>query len=152
MSKQKYTYDDAEDIIYWAGRNPSSATVESLVRAGETLLRESERLAKELEYSEASVQQAGKTTGRQVARGGELELGRDSGGLRHYLNGRSVSAGSRLHLLTHIGWLPGRYEWTFNPEHTPTFHLALPGCGSHQVSVCLPQGARLAWDDEVKGK
>ena len=49
-----------------------------------------------------------------------LNLIREPGGLRHYLEGRPVRAGSHLEFRDLYGpWTPGRYEWTFRQADPP---------------------------------
>jgi len=51
---------------------------------------------------------------------GPLTLGRDQGGLRHFLDGKPVAAGTPLELLMPDAlWMPVRYEsnlWGKEPE------------------------------------
>jgi hypothetical protein len=60
--------------------------------------------------------------------GGRLELGDESGGLRHFLLGRAVHAGDGLELLLADGrWLLGRYENARGEDFLrPLFHFDLP--------------------------
>ncbi|APZ95864.1 hypothetical protein [Fuerstiella marisgermanici] len=45
---------------------------------------------------------------------GHLELQHESSGLRHYLDGQPVHAGSLIEVFTEsTGWTPARYEWSF---------------------------------------
>lgn len=65
---------------------------------------------------------------------------RESGGLRHYLDGKPVHAGSMLELLEPDGsWLLGRYEWSFCRGDEPSFYL---GVGQMRM---LGADARLRW-------
>lgn len=88
-----------------------------------------------------------------IEQGQILELGRDSGGRRHYLSGRPVHAGVVLELLTVNGWLRGRYEWTYRKNDPAIFCLMLqvPGTDQdgypnrHQVEFLLPEYALLRW-------
>ena len=41
---------------------------------------------------------------------------------RHYLNDTPVHAGDMLELRLDGSWIPGRYEWVFDPKSPPTFH------------------------------
>lgn len=87
---------------------------------------------------------------------GTLELRREVGGLRNYLNGRGVHAGEGLEL--HLGsslWLPGRYEYKFGDdgELIALFyfsyecgHHASLGCGCELV-VRIPTNAVLRWPE-----
>jgi hypothetical protein len=70
--------------------------------------------------------------------------GTDAGGPRHHMGGAPVHAADGLCLLTHAGWLEGRYEWGFKPGTPPQFYFSLPGIDI-QVSVALPPNALLAW-------
>ena len=40
----------------------------------------------------------------------------------HYLDDSPVHAGDTLELLLGGNWIPGRYEWTSDPDTSPTFH------------------------------
>jgi len=54
-----------------------------------------------------------------------LNLIRESGGLRHYLAGRPVHAGSILEVRGLYGpWKGARYEWTFRESERP--YLVMP--------------------------
>ena len=78
--------------------------------------------------------------------GSELRLGVDHGGRRHFLDGEAVHAGNTLLLLTVDGWLPVRYEWSFDPATEPVGYVALPGAfGESAAPLRLPSDARLAW-------
>lgn len=56
----------------------------------------------------------------QNVSGSCLELRHEgASGYRHYLDGRAVHAGTLLEVLTDSGWVPGRYEWCFQPERSP---------------------------------
>ncbi|WP_192913073.1 hypothetical protein [Bacillus mesophilum] len=44
---------------------------------------------------------------------GTIEVGPDGGGLRHFINGKPIHAGSLLEIKFGTGWIPGRYEWSF---------------------------------------
>ena len=59
----------------------------------------------------------------------------DSGGPRHYLDGESISCGSRIDVLTSLGWMPGRFEIShqrgddgmlIEDGKVPMFHACLP--------------------------
>jgi hypothetical protein len=76
--------------------------------------------------------------------GHRLELAHDSGGLRHTLAGRPVHAGDALELRLPGGWLPGRYEWSFDPGTGAELHVALGGTDDGAV-IRLPDSARLRW-------
>jgi hypothetical protein len=145
-------YEDAEMTL----RRAIDAVVEglegmpeagNLIMMGMTMRRENERLNRELERRTAQV--AHLSRGAPPTGGASLELGRSPGGARHFLGGRSVSAGAHLYLLTTVGWMSGTYEWNFTPEDAPSLYFRLPGCGDRRASLKLPPGAILAWPDEM---
>lgn len=83
-----------------------------------------------------------------------LEIRRESGGLRHYLQGEPVSAGTVLELLMSDGsWLSGRYEWGFRRDEPALFckYVRVPGVdldgypNREQVCFALPKDALLRW-------
>jgi hypothetical protein len=82
-----------------------------------------------------------------------LVLGRDAGGMRHFLAGRPVHAGTVLELrLLDDVWVRMRYEWK-DPGNPPRAYLALGGRGEDlgytPGSPCfpLPEAAELRWPD-----
>ena len=149
-----YTYpEDAVAVIRRAARADddtplSAAEIAEVVGAGLKLAHELEHAVRALHVTQARLHAAERSAGRQPSAGGTLELRRELGGLRYYLDGRPVHAGDRLQLLTWSGWLRGRYEWSYQERDRPTFHLGLPGAGDWQPALALPPGAELAWDDE----
>ena len=81
----------------------------------------------------------------------ELKLGMDSGGLRHSLDGRAVSAGTPLEVQLEGGtWLPGTYEWSFDEAKPPYLTIRLAG-GQEPASLRLPPGALLRWPNDTGG-
>jgi hypothetical protein len=87
-----------------------------------------------------------------------LVLGADTGGLRHFLAGRPVHAGTALELrMPDDRWLVVRYEWSWEPSQRPRAHLALGGRGealgyAEQVEFSLPERAELRWPAESMGR
>jgi hypothetical protein len=99
---------------------------------------------------------------------GSLQLQREDGGLRHYLDGRAVHAGTTLQLLLpNSRWLSGRYEWSFQSDAPPLLYVLLGGdwerlrkedprsevnggntdfCGE-EVRLQLPESAVLRWPE-----
>ena len=59
-------------------------------------------------------------TPQEIVLGNTLQL-LDEGqcGLRHYLQGRPVKAGTIVEVLTDLGWSKGRYEWSFSKTSLP---------------------------------
>lgn len=55
---------------------------------------------------------------------GLITLGHEgsSGGLRHFVNGEPVRAGSYMEVKFGDGWIPGRYEWSFDQESPIQIH------------------------------
>lgn len=119
-----------------------------LRNAAAVLAAEVKRLTAVTQRLEARLQSAPGTTTLATASGACLERRMDTGGWRHYLNGWPVHAGASLYLLTALGWMPGRYEWSFRADRAPTFHTALPGAG--QIAIALPSDAHLAWPDAMQ--
>ena len=86
-----------------------------------------------------------------------LELDRQSGGLRHFLEGKAVHAGSTLELKLEDGqWIAGRYEWNFQGDSLPRFYLGLagepPGPPSDEGALLLPTWAILRWPNKTGKK
>ncbi len=86
-----------------------------------------------------------------------LGLGRDAGGLRHFLDRRPVHAGTVLELrLLDDVWVRVRYEWNWDVDQLPRAYLALGGRGEElgytpgSVSFPLPATAELRWPEEGK--
>ena len=83
-----------------------------------------------------------------------IVLGRDAGGMRHFLAGRPVHAGTRLELrLLDDLWVPVRYEWNWDAAAPPRGYLGLGGRGEAlgyapaPVSFPLPETAEMRWPD-----
>jgi hypothetical protein len=81
-----------------------------------------------------------------------LVLGRDSGGMRHFLANQPVHAGTGLELrLADDVWVRVRYEWSYMAAEPPRAYLALGGRGEElgyepgPVSFLLPTRAELRW-------
>lgn len=147
---------DAERVVHRAvraGGDPYEGmpTTAELVRAGVTLRDEAARLGRELAVREAELERLRPRGGAADLPYGPLELRRGPGGSRHYLRGRVVSVGTRLHLLAPGALLAGRYEWSSAPADRPTFHFRLPGSGGQSATLELPEHARLVWPDQVAG-
>jgi hypothetical protein len=86
---------------------------------------------------------------------GQLFLDRDGGGLRHLLDGKAVHAGDLLELKLDDGtWLKGRYEWTFEGDTLPRFHLGLagepPGQPTDEGAIPIPTWAILRWPKDSR--
>ncbi len=76
---------------------------------------------------------------------GRLELRSCGSCPRHYLAGKLVECGVGLQLQFEGNrWVPGRYQWTFDPKRLPRFHASL-GQGDVHVSFDLPDRAVLRW-------
>lgn len=76
-----------------------------------------------------------------------LVLRREVGGLRHYLDGKPVHAGTGLLLELEGGAVvPGRYEWSFEKEERPAFYIETAGGG--EACIWLPESAPLRWPTE----
>ncbi len=79
---------------------------------------------------------------------GHLELKTDSGGLRHYLEGRPVPAGACLEMRKSDGtWIAGRYEWSWRQDALPQFYTDqsesdLPARISSADTLRWPSGYR----------
>jgi hypothetical protein len=83
-----------------------------------------------------------------------LVLSTDLGGMRHFLAGRPVHAGTVLEMrLLDDVWVRVRYEWSWSAAVPPRGYLALGGRGEDlgytPGSVCfpLPETAELRWPD-----
>jgi len=82
----------------------------------------------------------------------QLILARDSGGERHFLNGRPVHAGSALELKLQETWVKVIYESSWSSGLTATASLLLGGPAEAErqgdtplVSFALPPRAVLRW-------
>jgi hypothetical protein len=90
----------------------------------------------------------------------QLILGRTEGGARHFLDGRPVHAGATLERLLDDGhWLQVRYEWSWQPDTSPTAHVALGvPAGARElvdppaVSFELPPRAILRWPQRGRAR
>lgn len=91
---------------------------------------------------------------------GPLELRQESSGLRYYLDGRPVHAGTFLelrlypdavvndhHVAVGPSWLIGRYEWNCRPGTRPIFFFTVAD-GLTGISATLPDGAICRWPAE----
>jgi hypothetical protein len=59
---------------------------------------------------------------------GVLEVRREQGGLRNYVDGEEVHAGDVLEMLIAVGiWIAGRYEWTYREDERPVFYMGERG-------------------------
>ena len=83
-----------------------------------------------------------------------LVLGTDLGGMRHFLAGRPVHAGTVLEMrLLDDVWVRVRYEWNWSAAVPPRGYLSLGGRGEDlgyapgPVSFPLPESAELRWPD-----
>ena len=87
-----------------------------------------------------------------------LVLGGDAGGLRHFLAGQPVHAGTYLELrLPDERWVVVRYEWNWQAGVRPRAYLALGGRGeglgyAPVVEFSLPENAELRWPAEPLGR
>jgi hypothetical protein len=87
-----------------------------------------------------------------------LLLGTDAGGLRHFLAGQPVHAGTALELrLPDDRWILVRYEWSWDTAVRPRAYLALGGRGealgyAELVAFPLPERAELRWPAEPMGR
>jgi len=77
-----------------------------------------------------------------------VEVDDEDSGPRHFLGGYQVRAGTHLYLLTNLGWLPGRYEWHFEPGTCASFYFSLAGVGQ-PVACRIPADAHLAWPNQA---
>lgn len=110
--------------------------------AGLVLADQVQRLERDVERLQARLKEAAPQRGN--VSGGAIILDHDFGGPRHYLDGRPISAGSALFLLTELGWMGGRYESRY-PE--AVIYLYLPG--AHEVSITITPSMRFAWPDQL---
>jgi len=124
-------------------KDPQDLNAAELQLAGLTLAREVSRLQGELDRAKP-------TQGSRVA-GWPLVERMELGGLRHYLGDLPVHAGTGLYLLTDLGWMPGRYEWSYKRRMPGEFYFSLPGI-EEPVSCAIPDGARLAWPEEIESR
>lgn len=77
-----------------------------------------------------------------VAESEALELRREAGGLRHYLDDEPLHAGELLELWLDDGsWALGRYEWTYREADPPLFFVDT----ETDSVITLRPGARLRW-------
>lgn len=143
---------DARNLLLDAESDDHSGLdVRSVIIAGLSLDQELRRVMHECESLRARTRRTGSANTLATQVGGHpLVEGRDAGGPRHYLAGRPVHAGHGLYLLTQLGWASGRYEWGYQPGTQGKFYVRLPGAND-LVAVHIPDGARLAWPDELNG-
>lgn len=138
--------DDASNVIRGAERDPMDVTIPGLVAAGRSLADEVQQLRLELQRAAARLRMTDSRAARVA--GAPLVLGEDAGGRRHFLVGQPVPAGAGLYLLTAIGWMPGRYEWSFDARR-PCFFFDIPGY-TDEIVVSIAPRAHLAWPEEFK--
>lgn len=53
---------------------------------------------------------------------GTIEVGTDGGGLRHFIQGNPIHAGSYIEVKFGKGWIPGRYEWSYQTGEPIRIH------------------------------
>lgn len=53
---------------------------------------------------------------------GTIEVGPDGGGLRHFIQGKAIHAGTLIEIKFGKGWIPGRYEWSFRTGEPIRIH------------------------------
>lgn len=53
---------------------------------------------------------------------GPIIIGTDGGGLRHFVGGHDIRAGSYIEVHFNKGWIPGRYEWGFDKNSPIQVH------------------------------
>lgn len=145
------TADDACNVLSLAEDDPPDVLdAVSLRTAGLALVEETRRLEREVQRWRALAQAEGRRSGRPVVEGAELVEEVDAGGRRHYLDGAPVHAGQPLCLLTHDGWLAGRYESRRSAGGglAGVFHFRLPGVWD-DAGIPIPSRARLAWPEQL---
>jgi hypothetical protein len=121
----------------------------SLIRAGQCLLRELQRHEREDELRLARSGMSERARISEVeADGHALLLGEDAGGARHFLGGKPVHAGAHLFVLSSIGWMAGRYEWSYGVDQPGRLYVPFPGA-HESVALRIDSGMRLAWPEEL---
>jgi len=70
-----------------------------------------------------------------------LEITQESSGLRHYLAGRPVHAGSLLRLKINGQWQAGRYEWIFRSDQPAYFIMP------DDSAVAIRDSDELCWPE-----
>lgn len=53
---------------------------------------------------------------------GQILVGPDGGGLRHFVEGRPIHAGSAIDIKFGKGWISGRYEWGYTKDSPIRIH------------------------------
>jgi hypothetical protein len=76
-----------------------------------------------------------------IDRSTRLELTRESSGLRHYLAGRPVHAGSFLRMKIDGEWVAVRYEWVFRSDQ-PAFAVL-----EDDSAVAIRDDHELCWPE-----
>ena len=154
MRDDDWTIDDAINVVNVADTClPADADrdLRALVAAARLLVRHVAEQRAELERERA--RRHGLASPATHAEGHRLMAGRDAGGVRDFLHGRPVHAGTGLYLLTHRGWLPVRYESNVRAQvagldRTAVVYLDLPGT-TQEVVFAVPRDASFAWPDEL---
>lgn len=150
----RITPDDAGNIARLSREYaPEALDAVKLRTAALVLDEEVSRLEAELARWRATAQRLAAAEGRTATAGAPLELRRNPGGWRHYLNGVPVHAGTQLAILTLDGWLRCRYESRHGHAVdgdglTGLAYIALAGHWESK-SFTIPGGARLAWPADV---
>lgn len=145
MAERFMQFEDARDALACAKmEEPEQLDAVKMRDAGLALADHVQELVREVERLQARLKEADPQ--RVNVRGGAITLEEDFGGPRHYLEGRPISAGSGLLLLTELGWTLGRYESRYP---IGVYYLYLPG--AHLVSITITEEMRFAWPDQVPG-
>jgi hypothetical protein len=140
--------DEAEDLVAAAEHYREDGDLEAngfsttlLAKAAATVLRARRRDARELERERAR----GHQQQPPRVRGARLIDDQDGGGRRQYLRGEPVHCGAGLWVLTHNGWMAGRYE---RAGDRATFWFTLPGVAEECVIRIQPD-MLFAWPSEL---
>lgn len=148
--------EDAEDTAHRAQRLLDGTDDETFATAADDRLRgvlapmlakallKYQREARRERFERQCIVAAAAKEQVDLDRGRPLELRRDPGGLRHYLDGQPVHAGQSLEVLMSRGWVACRYEWSFDPDRPPRLYLDMPGAEDAAV-LHAPEGTRFRW-------
>jgi hypothetical protein len=138
MSRTPLSIEDAmniasvsHDAVQYPKYAPGDVDVPLLATAARQLVQEIYWLRTELENERARARDFVRPDAPRIE-GHPLQEGRDGGGRRHFIGGRSVHCGRPLYLLTHLGWYSVRYEANL-AKSQELLYFGLPGAYDESV-------------------
>lgn len=133
--------DDARASVRRAMHATEALDTAELRDAAVALMEGLERVERDLERAQSKL--SAKYHAAAIP-GDRIVLRRNSGGYRHYLNNRPISAGSGLYLKAQSGWVPGRYESRY-PQGYFYFDLTT----DHEMCLEITDTMSFLWPAEL---